>query len=271
MATKYDPEKTPALIRKLREEHGMTQEQIAKRLKVSRTTISEWKDLYPEVTDALGEKVISTQGKYDARHHPLVVAYLRYTGMDDKAICVDLNISDSTFDEWQKKYPEFREACGKNRKELGALFVKELQRRILEPFYVTEEEIRYQPVRNPRWKEGNGEPKEIEVFVGRVVRKKQVPPQIADFERGLRVLFPERFAKAGKGEAEQAPVKPPQPKSERELEIEKMVSGFSEKHLYMIDRLKRERRDLYDAFFQTGDLQPVLAYFNIKPNVNTVQ
>lgn len=59
--SKYDPDKTVLIAGWTR--NGLTKEQVAKNLGISRSTLAEWEGRYPDVADALkrGAEIIDTQ------------------------------------------------------------------------------------------------------------------------------------------------------------------------------------------------------------------
>lgn len=258
--TKYDPLRIPTKIRELREQHGLTQEEIAKKLRISRDTISQWKKTYPEVAAALEMKPqIERNGKYDEVYHPAHAMFLRIMGVTtDAKMCEGLGISESTFYEWKKKYKEFADACDKTREVMIGHVMATALDTVIKSRYVTEEKTIFEYVPNPEHRLNKNAPKTIEVLTRREVVKKEVLPQFGDFEKVLRMLGHKDEGK----ETIVQPVKKEDPKTDAEREIEEKLSKVPRQYLYAIDRVRRERRELFDQYFKDGDIQPILDYLH---------
>jgi len=265
---KYDPVKTPRKIKELRERHGLTQEEIADKLKVSRDTISQWKKAYPEVAAALETKPLTEkEKKYDENYHPLHAVYLRSIGvMMDAKMSEGLGISESTYYEWKKKYKEFAAACDKTREVMMGHVLVTAVKAATESRYVTEEKIIYEYVPNPEHRLNKDAPKSIEVASRREVINKEVLPQAGDFEKTLRMLGRDEAENKAAGAAQ--PAKKEEPKSEEEREIEERLSKVPRQYLYAIERVRRERRELFEQYFKDGNIQPLLDYLHSRPTAS---
>jgi len=64
MTGKYDPTRHPDAIGALAR-RGLTDEQIAKSLKIARSTLAEWRKNHPEVSDALKEGKLIADGQVE--------------------------------------------------------------------------------------------------------------------------------------------------------------------------------------------------------------
>ncbi len=74
--------------------------------------------------------------KYDAKYHPKIVKYMTRTGMTDKEISKDLEISESTLNLWKLKHPEFSESLKENKNFIDSLVEDSLLKRALGFDYV---------------------------------------------------------------------------------------------------------------------------------------
>ncbi len=75
---------------------------------------------------------------YTKEMHDLVKAYAR-DGLTDKEICEKLNIGQTTFYAWQKRYPKFQKALKENKEKFDIKAVDALWKRVIGyDYYETE-------------------------------------------------------------------------------------------------------------------------------------
>lgn len=100
-------------------EGGATDQQIADRLEISRSTLSEWKKKYPEFAKAAkfdAEKAAAKKHKYwlTADGLMLIKAWVR-DGLTDEQLAAKMEISRSTLSEWKIKYSKIAEAVERSK------------------------------------------------------------------------------------------------------------------------------------------------------------
>lgn len=100
-------------------EDSATDQQIADRIEISRSTLAEWKKKYPAIAKAAkfdAAKVAAKKYAYWLTKDGLmlITAWVR-DGFTDEQLAGRIGISRSTLSEWKIKYPEIADAMARSK------------------------------------------------------------------------------------------------------------------------------------------------------------
>ncbi len=85
---------------------------------------------------SVGVQVMARPSKYDSKFHPQVCKWMARNGLTDKQICEELEIAESTFNNWKIKYPELMESLKENKEFPDSLVEDSLYKRAMGFSYV---------------------------------------------------------------------------------------------------------------------------------------